>query len=79
MQRAARDFTSDTVPEVTGEAWNGGCFTGFSMAYPVPIVACDCCEHRFILDPGAMVEDVALEFVQLLCRMCRPEDEAEGG
>ena len=47
------------------------------MAYPMPIVECECCEGRFILDPEAVVEDLMLEIVQLLCRTCRPE--AEGG
>ena len=54
---------------------NAGCFVSKNMAYPVPIVECDCCEGRFILDPEAMVEDIVLEIVQLLCRTCRPEEE----
>ncbi len=45
------------------------------MAYPLPIVECDCCEGRFVLDPQAVVEDLMLEIVRLLCQGCRPEDE----
>ena len=43
------------------------------MAYPTPIVDCESCERRFVLDPGALVEDVFLEQVQLLCRHCRDD------
>ena len=45
------------------------------MAYPLTIVECDCCEDRFVLDPQAVVEDLTLETVRLLCHCCRPEDE----
>ena len=45
------------------------------MAYPVPIVHCEDCERRFVLDPSAMVEDVLLEIVRLLCQSCRGEDD----
>ena len=41
------------------------------MAYPLTIVHCDGCESRFVLEPGALVEDVLLEIVRLLCRHCR--------
>lgn len=44
------------------------------MAYPIPIVDCEFCERRFILDPGALVEDLILELVQFLCRDCRDGD-----
>ena len=47
------------------------------MAYPAPIVDCDRCERRFILDPGALVEDAILELVRFLCRHCRDEDACE--
>ena len=44
------------------------------MAYPVPIVRCEDCECRFVLDPGALVEDVLLEIIRLLCQGCRCDD-----
>ena len=44
------------------------------MAYPVPIVRCEGCETRFVLDPSAMVEDALLEIVRLLCQGCRHDD-----
>ena len=47
------------------------------MAYPVPIVRCEDCERRFVLDPGAMVEDVLLEIIRLLCQGCRDETSGE--
>ena len=46
-----------------------------TMAYPVPIVHCEDCERRFVLDPSAMVEDVLLEIIRLLCQNCRGEDD----
>lgn len=47
------------------------------MAYPIPIVRCEGCECRFVLDPSALVEDVWLEIIRLLCQGCRDEDAAE--
>ena len=47
------------------------------MAYPVPIVCCEDCERRFVLDPGAMVEDVLQEIIRLLCEGCREEEWGE--
>lgn len=46
------------------------------MAYPVPIVRCEGCECRFVLDPSAAVEDLLLEMIRLLCRGCRDEADA---
>ena len=43
------------------------------MSYPAPIVDCEFCERRFVLEPGALVEDLILELVRLLCRDCRDE------
>ncbi len=49
------------------------------MAYPIPIVDCEGCERRFILDPGALIEDVLCDRVRLLCRECRGADDATPG
>ena len=41
------------------------------MAHPVPVLDCDGCGRRFVLDPSALVEDEALDEVKALCRRCR--------
>ena len=47
------------------------------MSYPLTIMPCESCDARFVLDPGALVEDALLETIRLLCRHCR-DDEGQG-
>ncbi len=44
------------------------------MSYPLTIVHCEGCDARFVMEPGALIEDALLEIVRLLCRPCRDEE-----
>ncbi len=53
-------------------------FQRILMSYPLTIVCCEGCESRFVLEPGAIVEDALLEVIRLLCLPCRDgEDQGE--
>ncbi|MBV9127970.1 MAG: hypothetical protein JO117_07785 [Verrucomicrobia bacterium] len=48
------------------------------MAIPVPLVHCEHCERRFVLQPESVVEDEVLDAIWLLCRACRGDGSGGG-